>query len=80
MEQNLSNIRPMSIVAQEAINYIRGRREHNIVSLQTRWKKFNKQCMGGIEPNTVYTIAGISGSGNKVFANCNLTDLFLRYK
>ena len=80
MEQNLSNIRPMSVVAQEAINYIKGRREHNIVSLQTRWKKFNKQCMGGIEPNTVYTIAGISGSGNKVFANCNLTDLFLRYK
>ena len=80
MEQNLSNVRPMSAVAQEAINYIRGRREHNIVSLKTRWEKFNKQCMGGIEPNTVYTIAGISGSGNKVFANCNLTDLFLRYK
>ena len=78
MEQNLSNIRPMSVVAQEAINYIRGRREHNIVSLQTRWKKFNKQCMGGIEPNTVYTIAGISGSGNKSFGNCNLTHPFCR--
>ena len=63
MEQNLSNIRPMSVVAQEAINYIAGRREHSIASLKTRWVKFNKQCMGGIEPNTVYTIAGISGSG-----------------
>lgn len=70
MEQNLSKyIRPMSIVAQEAINYIAGRREHSIVSLKTRWKKFNKQCMGGIEPNTVYTIAGISGSGKSSFAN-----------
>ena len=70
MEQNLSNlIRPMSVVAQEAINYIAGRREHSIVSLKTRWKKFNKQCMGGIEPNTVYTIAGISGSGKSSFAN-----------
>ena len=78
MEQNLSNIRPMSVVAQEAINYIAGRREHSIASLKTRWVKFNKQCMGGIEPNTVYTIAGISGTGNKIFANCNLTDLFLR--
>ena len=50
MEQNSSNvIKPMSVVAQEAINYIKGRREHNVVSLKTRWKKFNKQCMGGIE-------------------------------
>ena len=76
MEQNLSNlIRPMSIVAQEAINYISGRREHSIVSLKTRWKKFNKQCMGGIEPNTVYTIAGISGSGKSSFANEISTDI-----
>ena len=75
MEQNLSNVRPISIVAQEAINYIRGRREHNIVSLKTRWEKFNKQCMGGIEPNTVYTIAGISGSGKSSFVNELTTDI-----
>ena len=75
MEQNLSNVRPMSVVAQEAINYIAGRREHNIISLKTRWKKFNKQCMGGIEPNTVYTIAGISGSGKSSFVNTMTTDL-----
>ena len=76
MEQNLSNIvRPMSVVAQEAINYIAGRREHKVVSLKTRWKKFNKQCMGGIEPNTVYTIAGISGTGKSSFVNLITTDL-----
>src|SRR5574344_1059480 len=76
MEQNLSNfIRPMSVVAQEAINYIAGRREHSIVSLKTRWNKFNKQCMGGIEPNTVMTIAGISGSGKSSVANSIQTDI-----
>jgi len=76
MEQNLSNIiRPMSKVAQEAIEYISGRREHNISSLRTRWEKFNKQCMGGIEPNVVMTIAGISGSGKSSFANLIQTDL-----
>ena len=75
MEQNLSKVRPMSVVAQEAINYIKGRREHNIVSLKTRWSKFNKQCMGGIEPNTVYTIAGISGSGKSSFVNELTTDV-----
>ena len=38
MEQNLSNlIRPMSVVANEAVQYIAGRREHKIVSLKTRW-------------------------------------------
>ncbi len=76
MEQNLSNfIRPMSVVAQEAINYISGRRDRSIVSLKTRWEKFNRQCMGGIEPNTVYTIAGISGSGKSSFVNEISTDI-----
>ena len=75
MEQNLSNVRSMREVTQEAVNYIAGRRNHDIVSLKTRWEKFNKQCMGGIEPNTVYTIAGISGSGKSSFANLIQTDL-----
>ena len=75
MEPNLSNVRPMSVVAQEAINYIKGRKEKNISSLKTRWAKFNKQCMGGIEPNTVVTIAGISGSGKSSFANLLTTDI-----
>lgn len=81
MEETSSNsilskvVRPMSVVAQEAINYIEGRRSHNIVSLKTRWAKFNKQCMGGIEPNTVFTVAGISGSGKSSFANLIQTDL-----
>lgn len=75
MEQNLSKVRSMRVVAQEAINYIEGRKSREIISLQTRWKKFNKQCMGGIEPNTVYTIAGISGSGKSSFVNELTTDI-----
>ena len=65
----------MSVVAQEAINYIAGRREHTLSSLKTRWNKFNKQCMGGIEPNVVMTIAGISGSGKSSMANLLTSDL-----
>ena len=45
------------------------------MSLKTRWAKFNRQCMGGIEPNTVYTIAGISGSGKSSWVNQVTTDL-----
>lgn len=65
----------MSTVTKEAVAYITGRRNHSISSLKTRWNKFNKQCMGGIEPNTVYTIAGISGSGKSSMANTIQTDL-----
>ena len=76
MEQNLSKfVRPISAVAQETINYIGGRRKHDIVSLKTRWGKFNKQCMGGIEPNIVMTIPGISGSGKSSFVNLIQTDI-----
>lgn len=65
----------MSVVAQEAINYIKARKEHNIESLKTRWKKLNKVCMGGIESNIVMTITGISGSGKSSFMNELQTDL-----
>lgn len=77
MEQNLSKlpIRHMSVVAQEAINYIRDRKEHVIDSLRTRWKKLNSVCMGGIESNVVYTVTGISGSGKSSFVNLLSTDL-----
>lgn len=65
----------MSVVAQEAINYIRARREHSIESLKTRWSKLNKVCMGGVESNIVMTITGISGSGKSSFVNLLQTDL-----
>lgn len=77
MEQSSSNlpIRHMSVVAQEAINYIKARKEHTVESLKTRWKKFNSVCMGGIESNVVYTVTGISGSGKSSFVNLLQTDL-----
>ena len=75
MEQNLSNVRSMFQVTKEAVAYIAGRRDKSITSLKTRWTKFNKQCMGGIEPNVVITIAGISGSGKSSFANELTTDI-----
>ena len=77
MEQNYSNlkIRPISVVTDEAVNYITARKNHDINSLATRWKKLNMCCMGGIEPNCIYTIAGISGSGKSSFANSLAADL-----
>lgn len=78
MEQNSFNILPykhISAATNEAVDYIEKRKEHKIESLKTRWNKFNSQCMGGIEPNTIYTIVGISGSGKSSFVNTLETDL-----
>lgn len=77
MEQNSYNLpfRHISTVAQEAIDYIGARKDNDVISLKTRWNKLNRVCMGGIEPNTVYTITGISGSGKSSFCNLIQTDL-----
>jgi replicative DNA helicase len=60
----------------EIMRYIDDRRHGVVKSLKTKWPKFNKQCMGGIEPNSIYTVAGISGSGKSSFVNSLETDLF----
>lgn len=78
MEKQLNKLNYVHIEepAKEIVEYIDSRRRGAVKSLKTRWHKFNRQCMGGIEPNTIYTIAGISGSGKSSFANSLETDLF----
>lgn len=56
-------------VAKETLTYIDKRRKGEIRSLKTPWKKFNKATMGGIEWNTITTIAGMSGSGKTAMIN-----------
>ena len=79
MEQKLNNgmtFHHISQAADEIVHYIESRRSGKIKSLKTRWSKFNNTCMGGIEPNAIYTMAGISGSGKSSFVNSLETDLF----
>lgn len=67
MEVKLNNhiqFKHISKATEEIVNYIQDRKDNKIKSLRTRWHKFNRLCMGGIEPNAIYTISGISGSGN----------------
>lgn len=78
MEQKLHSILPykhISYAANESLNYMESRRMGLTKSLTTRWAKFNALTMGGIEPNVIITIAGISGSGKSSIANSLETDL-----
>ncbi len=78
MEQVLNKLpyRHISEASTEIETYITKRKSGKVRSLKTRWHKFNRLAMGGIEPNVIYTIAGISGSGKSSFANSLETDLF----
>lgn len=79
MEQNYSSnsltYKHISHSTDEILTYIDNRRKGIVKSLKTRWEKFNKVCMGGIEPNVILTFAGISGAGKSSIANSLETDL-----
>lgn len=79
MEQTSSNkvlaYKHISTATNEIVKYISDRRTFKLKSLQTRWDKFNKLAMGGVEPNAIYTVAGISGSGKSSMVNTLETDL-----
>ena len=78
MEQQLFKTLPYKTIAEvtnESISYIQARKDRTIIPLKTRWKKFNRVCCGGLEPNMILTIAGGSGSGKSAFANTLETDL-----
>lgn len=79
MDSGLYNVlkyEHISKATENILTYMDERRRGISESLETRWRKFNRMCMGGIEPNTIYCVAGISGSGKSSFVNSLESDLF----
>lgn len=72
----LPHIRHIYDVAKELDVYVEKRRTGEERSLKTKWDKLNKTLMGGIEPNTILTIGGMSGSGKSALLNMITFDLF----
>ena len=63
-DPSVMRFRHISQPVEEIVQYISDRSTGKTRSLRTRWDKLNRACNGGIEPNALYTIAGISGSGS----------------
>jgi len=78
METNSNSLtfKHISSATDEIIQYIDNRRKGVSKSLKTRWEKFNNTCNGGIEPNVIISVAGISGSGKSTFVSSLESDLF----
>lgn len=72
----LSSATHIRDVAIDYDKYVLSRMMGKNPSLKTGWAKFNDICGGGIEANTIYTFAGMSGSGKSLVCNIIETDLF----
>ena len=57
------------VVAQSK-EYTRMRMTGEISSLKTKFPKLNSALMGGIENNTITTIAALSGAGKSTISKC----------
>lgn len=68
-ETPLLPYRPIGASVDEALRYIRGRRDGSIKVLKTPWPKLNKACSNGIEWNMLFTLVGMSGSGKSSIAS-----------
>lgn len=68
----------ISRASKSIVSYMHNRRFGRLKSLQTRWRKFNDTCMGGIEPGVIYTVGGRTGCGKSAFLTSLQADLFDR--
>lgn len=66
MSSNVLEYRHISHAANQALEYIDGRRKGTIKSLKTSHEKLNQQTLGGFEWNKIVTLAGLSGSGKSM--------------
>ena len=58
----------ISHATQEALDYLDARRKGKVPFIQTKWKKFNRACMDGIEWDCIMTFGGMSGTGKSSIA------------
>ena len=65
---------------QQALEYIKGRKDGKIRSIKTPWPKFNDAATDGIEWNTLTVIAGRSGAGKTLVKDNIINSAFVLNK
>jgi len=65
---------------QQALEYIKGRKDGKIKSIKTPWPKFNDAATDGIEWNTLTVIAGRSGAGKTLVKDNIINSAFVLNK
>lgn len=68
--------RTMKDVIDETLQYIKDRREGNIKSLRTGYKKLDKSMIDGLEWQSTITIGGRPSVGKSAFSDCIIEGCF----
>lgn len=77
MEKKSNNleIKSMTVIAEQARQYIEDRKEGREKSLRVRSEKINRHIMNGFDWNRIITIAGLSGSGKSTLCRQLIKDM-----
>jgi replicative DNA helicase len=72
---NLPILRHISKEVERSIQHVRDGMLGKRNVLPTKWKRLNKNLMGGLQPGKMYVIAGRPGVGKSAFSNQLIFDL-----
>ena len=71
----LPQLRHISKEVERSIQHVRDGMSGKRNVLPTKWKRLNKNLMGGLQPGKMYVIAGRPGVGKSAFSNQLIFDL-----
>lgn len=72
---DFNGFQTMSETIDEAKHYVKASREGRRIVFPTKWNRYNRQLMGGLQPGKLYVIGGRPGSGKSQFSNQMLFDI-----
>lgn len=72
---NLPILRHISKEVERSIQHVKDGMAGRRKVLPTKWKRLNKNLMGGLQPGKMYVIAGRPGVGKSAFSNQLIFDL-----
>lgn len=72
---DFSGFDTMGQTIEVAKKYVSDARSGNRIVFPTKWARYNRQLMGGMQPGKMYVVGGRPGSGKSQFSNQMLFDV-----